>query len=204
MTRPLATIAAAATLSLSGVAAGAPSSGTARPPAEPRPGRTDSPEAARGTYRLRGSARVDAGPVLSRSVEARADAVLRPGERPRAVRARLASQGHVCELAATLEEGGALAFEAGQRCAFDLRDPEARGHVEARLRSGRGTVRGGRLALDLSWDLSGAVSVQTARQVEVLGRTVELPAAWTPELPVRGEARIVAEGERDESRGAGR
>jgi hypothetical protein len=33
-----------------------------------------------------------------------------------------------------------------------------------------------------------------------MGSTIELPAAWTPELPLRGEARAAAEGKRDESR----
>jgi hypothetical protein len=157
-------------------------------------------DALRGTYRLSGTARVDAGPVLSRQVEARADAILSPGGGPRGVRARLLSQGHACELAATVGEGGALAFEAGQRCAFDVRDSDARGHVEARLRSGRGRAEGRKLSLDLTFELSGALSLRTGERIEVMGRTVELPAAWTPELPLSGEARTVAEGARDESR----
>lgn len=157
-----------------------------------------------GTYRLRGTARVEAGPILSRVVEGRADAVLRPAGPPGAVRVRLAAQGHACELGGTASQDGALVLEAGQRCTFDLDDPGARGRVEARLRSGRGTLRGRTLALELSFELSGALSLQTARQVEVLGRTVDLPAAWTPELPVRGEATAVAEGERDDSRAAER
>lgn len=154
----------------------------------------------RGTYRLAGSARVDAGPVLSRSVEARADAVLSPGRGPRAVRARLLAEGHACELAATLGEGGALAFEPGQRCAFAVQEPDARGSVEARLRAGRGKCEGGRLSLDLTFELSGALSMRTGQAIEVMGTKVELPAAWTPDLPLRGEARAVAEGGRDESR----
>lgn len=157
-----------------------------------------------GTYRLAGTARVDAGPVLSRSVEARADAVLSPGSGPRAVRARLVAQGHACVLDATLGEGGALAFEPGQRCAVDVSEPDARGRVEARLRSGRGRCEGGKLTLDLAFDLEGALALHTAQRVEVMGSTIELPAAWTPELPLRGEARAVAEGKRDESRATGR
>jgi hypothetical protein len=157
-----------------------------------------------GTYRLSGTARVDAGPILSRNVETRADAVLSPGRGSRAVRARLVAEGHACELAATLGDGGALTFDPGQRCTFEVRDPDARGRVEARLRSGQGRCEGGKLALDLTFELTGALSVRTAQRVEVMGSSVELPAAWTPELPLRGEARTVAEGKRDRSRAAPR
>lgn len=188
--RALAAVAAvAATLALAAATAGA------APPAA---------DAIRGTYRLRGTARVDAGPVLSREAEVRADAVLRRGDRPRALRVRLAAEGQACELDATLGERGALAFPAGQRCAFDLDDPGARGRVAATLRDGSGRVQERTLALDLVFELSGAVSLRTSERVEVLGRTVDLPAAWTPELPVRGEARARAEGARDDSRAAER
>jgi hypothetical protein len=180
-----AALAAAALVAVAG-------SSAAAPPAD----------AIRGTYRLKGTARVDAGPVLSREVEVRADAVLRRGDRPRALRIRLAAEGHACELDATLDERGELAFAAGQRCAFDVRDPGARGRVNAALREGRGRLRERVLALELVWDLSGALSLRTRERVEVLGREVDLPAAWTPELPVRGEARARAEGARDDSRGA--
>ena len=159
-------------------------------------------EAARGTYRLRGTVRVEAGPALSRTVEGRADAILRPSGGPRALRARLASQGHACELDGTVEPGGAVVFAAGQRCAIDLDDEGARGHVDARLRAGRGALRGGRLSLDLTFELSGAVSLRTGRRIEVLGRTVEVPDASMPEVPVSGTAHAVAEGDLDHSRGA--
>jgi hypothetical protein len=158
----------------------------------------------RGTYRVEGTARVDAGPILSREVAVRADAILRRGDRPRRLRVRLAAEGHACELDATLEERGALAFAPGQRCTIDLRDPAARGQVDATLREGRGHVRERALALELVWELSGGLALRTRERIEVLGREVELPAAWTPELPVRGEARARAEGARDDSRAAER
>lgn len=180
-----ARLAAAAALALSAAAAAA----------APSPA-----DAVRGTYRLVGTAKVDAGPVLSRRVEARADAVVSRGASARAVRVRVLAEGRSCELAATVGEGGALAFEAGQRCAFDVSDPDARGHVEARLRSGAGRCEGGRLSLDLAFELGGTLAIRTGQRVEVMGQTIELPQAWTPELPVRGEARATAEGKRDDSR----
>lgn len=164
-----------------------------------------SAEQVRGVYRLHGTAHIDAGPVLSRDLEVRADARLAPGSRARAVRARLAAEGHACELDAALEEGGVLVFEARQRCAFDVDDPGARGRVEARLRSGRGRLRDDTLALELTWELSGALRLRTSEGVDVLGKAVGLPsAAWTPEIPVRGTARTLAEGHRDASRAAER
>jgi hypothetical protein len=153
-----------------------------------------------GTYRMHATGRVEAGPVLSRRVEERGDAILRPDDGPRAVRARLAAHGHACELVATVEATGELRFEPGQRCVFDVREDDARGKVEARLGSGRGRVRDRTLTLELAWELSGTLSVRTPERLEILGQKIELGSGWTPDLPVRGTARIEAEGTRDDSR----
>jgi hypothetical protein len=110
--------------------------------------------------------------------------------------------GQACELAASRADDGTLEFEAGQRCAFDLADPDARGHVEARLRAGRGRLRDRHLSLDLAFDTSGAVALRTAPGVQMLG--VEVPSTWTAEISVNGGASIRAEGDRDESRAAQR
>ncbi len=158
--------------------------------------------AVRGTYRLQGTAHVAARPALEEDVEIHADAILRPGPGPRDVRARLAMEGQSCDLAATLGEGGALVFAKGQRCVLDLRGPDARGRIEARLRSGDGRIRDGALELAMAWELGGTLSVRTTSRMQVLGREVDLPETWTPEVPVRGEARATAEGRRDRSRAA--
>lgn len=155
------------------------------------------------TYRLHGKARVAARPLVNREVDANADAVLQPGARPGEVRARIAAEGYACDLLARVGPGGALAFAEGQRCALEVRSPGARGHLDATLSSGRGTLRGGEeLELDLAWDVSGSLSVRTGRAIEVLGTRVEVPAAWTPEAPVNGSARAVVSGHRDRSRAA--
>ncbi len=152
-----------------------------------------------GTYRLHGTARVSAPPALDRGVELHADVVLAPGPRAREVRVRLSSGGYACDLVATLGDAGALRFDDGQRCDVAVEDPGARGRLEARVRSGRGQVRDGRLALDLAGELEGVLSLRTAG-LRVLG--AELPPTWTPELPVRGDARASAEGDLDRSRAA--
>lgn len=164
---------------------------------------SSSPEAARGAYRMVGTARVSASPLPTQSHELRADAVLRPGQGPRGIRARLAAQGHACELSGRLEPTGAIAFDPGQRCQVDLDGPEARGRVEARLRAGTGQLTGRALSLDLDWEVSGTLSLSTGG-VRVPGLGLEVPATWTPATPVRGEARAVATGTRDDSRAAGR
>lgn len=154
-----------------------------------------------GTYRMQGTARIDAAAPLARNLDSRGDAVVRVAG-PGAVRIRLASMGQACELSASRRDDGALAFAAGQRCVFDLRDPDARGHVEGRLRQGHGRLRDRHLALDLVFDLSGAVALRTAAGVQMLG--VELPATWTPDIRLDGGAAVRAEGDRDESRAAQR
>lgn len=153
----------------------------------------------RGTYRIRGTAHVDAVTPLGRTTEARGDASVRAGAGA-TILLRLASRGQSCELTATRARDGGLSFATGQRCAFDLRDPDTRGHVEARLRSGSGRLRERHLALDLSFELSGVVALRTAAGLEALG----IPPSWTPDLPVNGGASLRAEGDRDESRAAGR
>ncbi len=165
-------------------------------------GASAPPAAIRGTYRLHGTARVAAAPALEDDIEVHADAVLRPGKGPRDVRALLVTEGHSCELDAKTGEGGTLSFQRGQRCVLDVRSPTTRGRIEARLRSASGSVREGVLALEMAFDLEGALSMRTASGVEVLGRKMDLPSAWTPEVPVRGSARATAEGRRDRSRAA--
>jgi hypothetical protein len=156
-----------------------------------------SPASARGTYRLHGKARASTPPLLDRELDVHADAVLSPGRGPREVRARLAAQGQRCDLVAKLDDAGALTFEPGQRCVLEVDAPDARGRLDARLRSGRGRLGDGDLSLDLSWQVSGALSVRVTAGSPAMG----IPETWAPVVPVRGEARGTAQGRRDESRG---
>jgi hypothetical protein len=158
-----------------------------------------SPGGLRGTYRLHGTARVAATPLPERDLELHADALLEPGSSPRQVRIRVAAEGYACDLVARLDDAGALAFEPGQRCLVALASPGARGRVEATLRSGRGQLADDHLALELACDLAGSVSLK-AGGGRVLG--AEVPATWMPPVPVQGEARAAAEGDRDRSRAA--
>ena len=158
-----------------------------------------------GIYRLQGRARVAAQPLMNRDVDVNADAVLQPGPGPSDVRARLAAEGYACDLLARIDGDGALAFPEGQRCDLEVRSPDARGHLEATLRSGRGQLRNGEeLELELAWEVAGRLSVRADRAIEVLGTRVDVPATWMLEAPVRGNARATVSGRRDRSRAAER
>jgi hypothetical protein len=117
-----------------------------------------------------------------------------------------AGDGPLDDLAARLRGAGDLALEAGQACPLDVAEPEVRGHLDARLRSGRGRTSDAALALELELDVSGALSTRlTGRGVRVLGAEVSLPEAWAPELPVRGTVTASATGRRmDADSAAGR
>ena len=133
---------------------------------------------ARGTYRLRGTARMNAGPILPSEIDVRADVILRPGAGERGIVAQVRSMGHVCDLKAQLAGDGTLAFAPGQVCLLELDSPEVAGRVESRLESGGGRVTAGTLELNLAWQLSGSIR----------------PSPWSPLIPVNGTASAAGKG----------
>ncbi len=148
------------------------------------------PDGVLGTYRVQATIRTTDIPFASR-LEARGDVVLRAGDAPGAVRARLAADGKVCELSGKLGRDGSLEFAAGQSCAIPLDDPlVAPGRVDATLRAGSGHVGDGRITLELEVALAGVVH----------GPSVRL--SRTSSLPIGGKGWIQAEGRRDNSRAA--
>lgn len=155
------------------------------------------------TYRLEGTAQVSAPPTLDRRVALHADATLRAGARGE-LRVTIGAVGATCEVRAHADASGALRFDPGQRCAIDVRSPDARGHVDAILRAGTGRVDEERLSIDLALDVEGALALRTAPRADVLGHAVDLPATWLPEAPLRGSAHAIAAGSRDRSRAAPR
>ncbi len=163
-------------------------------PAASRPAVAGAPS---GTYRVRTVANVRAAPVVEERFEREVEVTLSPGGRDGALRVRLASEGYSCDLKARLSAGGRIAFDPQQRCPLRVAEPAARGLVEARLESGGGRLQGDRLELDVSWALAGSVSLLVGgRTMEVLGREVEVPAAWMPEAPLRGTVRASGSGTR--------
>lgn len=150
-----------------------------------------------GRYALHATARVRANPVVDRELETDGDVEIRPGRASGVVQLRVSAEGYACELAARAGERGELVLEPGQRCSFDVAEPEVRGHVDARLVSARGRVQGDELVLELSWELSGSLSLLvTGRRIELMGRAIEVPDAWAPHLPLRGTADTAGRGSR--------
>jgi hypothetical protein len=92
-----------------------------------------------------------------------------------------------------VDGAGAIAFAPGQRCPVEVKQPEARGRVEARLRDGGGRLDGAELALSLSFELEGGLSTRIG-QVGLL----DMPGVWSPEVPVRGSVEASGTGRRDE------
>jgi hypothetical protein len=106
---------------------------------------------------------------------------------PGHVSVRLESRGHACDLDAVRSRNGDLEFPTPASCPVDIRHPDARGQVEARLRSGRGSLRDGRLTLELRFDVSGRISTRVARRTVTLFQSeFTVPEGWTPAVPVRG------------------
>ena len=160
---------------------------------------TSGPEV-RGTYRLQGSARVDARPFPATEQEVHADAVLSPGARAGEVRIHLAGQGFACELLAALDAAGTLTLTRGQRCTIAFLNDDTEGRIEAKLVSGRGRVSDEALRLELSFSLAGSVRLRPGGSLAALGQALSLPGAGGDPVPVRGEASGRAEGRRDRSR----
>lgn len=157
-------------------------------------------DAVAGTYRLTGAAHVQADPFPARDEEVHADAVLSPAG-GRGVRVQLAVDTFRCELRATLDAAGALTFAPGQRCPVDL-SSLGEGHAEATLRAASGEVRGGGLALRLTFGLSGRVRLKAGGALDEVGDLLSLPGTGGRWTDVTGEVRGQATGRVDASRAA--
>jgi|OpeIllAssembly_1097287.scaffolds.fasta_scaffold189162_3 hypothetical protein len=146
-----------------------------------------TPAALAVVFVLSGSARYDVQPFPPGEQAGKMRVTLEPGSQAGHVSVRLEAMGHACVLDASRSRDGALAFTIPAACAVDLNDPDARGHVDARLRSGKGTVRGDRLTLELSFDVAGRVATRMERTtLNVLGAAVVVPEGWSPEVPIQG------------------
>ena len=68
----------------------------------------------------------------------------------------------------------------------------------AQLRSGSGSLRDGRLTLDLRFDVSGRISTRVARRTVTLFQTeFTVPEGWTPAVPVQGTVTSHGSGARE-------
>lgn len=151
-----------------------------------------------GHYALHGTAHVTGNGLADREVTADLWAEVSPGRAPSEVRVELGWRAYRCAVEASLAPSGELAFAEGQACQLFVAEPEARGPVEGRLRSGRGRLRDGLLELELAFEVSGTLQARLpGRRITFLGTEVELPDTWMPGLPVHGSLTSSARGSRN-------
>jgi hypothetical protein len=153
-----------------------------------------------GSYLLRGSAHVQVAPFPTRDDPGEMKVTVGRTDTPRLLSVRLESHGYTCTLLASRSPGGVLEFSTPARCASDVREPDARGHVDARLRSGRGTLRGGRLTLELAFEIRGSVATPIPRTTfRLLDTEFTVPEGWTPGVPLGGSVALSGSGARQGS-----
>jgi hypothetical protein len=154
-----------------------------------------------GTYQVRGRADVQVSPLPASNQPGDMTVTLGRSRTPGRVSVGIEARGYTCALEASRSSSGAIDLLTPATCALEIRDPDARGHVDARLRSGRGTLRDGRLSLELRFDVDGKVSTRVARtRFSLFDVEYEVPEGWTPSVPVRGSVTSRGSGPR---KGAG-
>jgi hypothetical protein len=136
---------------------------------------------------LTGTARVQVAPFPAGDHPSEVRVTLNQARMPGHVSVRLESRGYSCVLDASRSRSGVLEFSTPATCPVDVSHPDARGRIDAHLRSGRGVVLGDRLTLDLRFDVKGRIATRIARSTfSVFGTEFVVPEGWTPTAPVRG------------------
>jgi hypothetical protein len=158
------------------------------------------PAALAAVFVLTGSAHVQVAPFPPGDHPGEMRVIVDQARTPGHVSVRLESRGYSCVLDASRSGGGALEFTTPATCPVDVARPDARGRIDARLRSGRGTVRDDRLTLDLQFDVNGRIATRIPRtSFTVLGTEFVVPEGWTPAAPVRGTVTSSGSGTRQKS-----
>ena len=153
-----------------------------------------------GVYLLTGKAHVQVSPFPVRDHPGDMRVTVERATTPGRVSLRLDSRGHICVLGASRSRSGVLELSTPSSCIVEVREPDARGRVTAQLRSGRGTLRGGRLTLDLRFDVGGNIATRVARTTfTLLQAEFTVPEGWTPALPVSGTITSIGSGARQAS-----
>ena len=110
---------------------------------------------------------------------------------------RLEARGYGCTLQVRADQDGSLQFPEGVTCPLDVLQPDARGHVDAQLRMGRGRIVHGRIEMDLQFDVSGRIQMKIpSRTIRIFGRDVQSPETWAPTVPVHGTVAASGQGRR--------
>jgi len=153
-----------------------------------------------GVYLLVGRAHVQVSPFSAGDHPVDMRVTVERAPSPGGVSLRLESRGHVCVLGASRSGSGVLELRTPASCIVEVSEPDARGRVNAQLRSGHGTLRGGRLTLVLRFDVGGDIAARVARTTfTLLQAEFTVPEGWTPALPVSGTITGTGSGARERS-----
>ncbi|MBS1109126.1 MAG: hypothetical protein H6Q88_1118 [Anaeromyxobacteraceae bacterium] len=140
-----------------------------------------------GGYLLNATSQVRVSPFPASEQAGDVRVTLERARTPGHVSVRLESRGYSCVLDAARSRSGDLAFSTPASCPVDVRRPDARGRIDAQLRSGHGKVRDGWLTLDLRFDVSGTISTRVSGRTFTLFQSkFTVPEGWTPAVPIRG------------------
>lgn len=148
---------------------------------------TSPDDAIVGTYGVAGTAHVSVSPFPAHDYPGAMTATFSRASGPGALSLRLEARGYGCTLQVQVGPDGSLRFPDDARCPLDIAEPDARGHVDARLRTGRGRVVGDTLELALQLDVNGTIQMRIpSRTIRIFGTEIQSPATWAPVAPVRG------------------
>jgi hypothetical protein len=140
-----------------------------------------------GKYEVAGTAHVAISPFPTHDYPGEMTATLSRSRAPDALALRLETRGYACTLQVRLASDGSLQFPDGATCPLDVSQPDARGHVDAQLRTARARVVDDRLEMDIRFDVNGSIQLRIpSRTIRILGAEVQTPATWAPSAPVRG------------------
>lgn len=150
-----------------------------------------------GTYDLAGTAHVSISPFPAHDYPGEMAATLSRAPSPGAFSLRLEARGYGCTLEVRADQDGLLQFPEEATCPIDIAQPDARGHVDAQLRMGRGRIVRGRLEMDLRFDVDGRIQMKIpSRTVRIFGRDIQSPETWAPTAPVHGTVAASGQGRR--------
>jgi len=158
---------------------------------------TSAPEGILGKYELAGTAHVSVSPVAAHDYPGEMTVTLSRSSAPGSLSLRLVARGYGCTLQVRADQDGALEFPDGATCPLDITEPDARGHVDAQLRMGRGRAVHDRLELVLQFDVKGSVQMRIpSKTIRIFGKEIQSPATWAPSAPVQGTVAASGQGQR--------
>ena len=149
-----------------------------------------------GKYQLAGTAHVSVSPFPTQEYPGEISATLsRRGADAFAL--RMETRGYACTLPVVVAADGSVRFPDGATCPLDVSEPDARGHLEARLRTARGHVGADKLEMDLQLDVKGSIQLKIpSKTIRILGSAIQTPATWAPSAPMHGTVSATASGAR--------